>query len=236
MNQLALPITLADHAVFESFHNAGNEALVAYLRMLQSSRGQPGCWLWGASATGKTHLLQALSERFGDDAVYLPLDLVADAGPSLLDDLARRVCVCLDDIERVAGNRPFELALFDLCNQLADQQRILVAAAATAPREAGFELPDLASRLSRLPVFHIEPLDEEGRIAALQLRARHRGLDLPTDTASFLLSRHRRDMTSLYELLDRLDAEALKAKRRLTIPFVRHVLEQPDRSAGAVER
>ena len=29
---------------------------------------------------------------------------------------------------------------------------------------------------------------------------------------------------SLYELLDKLDHEALRAKRRLTIPFVREVL------------
>jgi hypothetical protein len=32
-------------------------------------------------------------------------------------------------------------------------------------------------------------------------------------------------MASLYEVLDKLDGEALRAKRRLTIPFVRDVLE-----------
>jgi DnaA family protein len=70
----------------------------------------------------------------------------------------------------------------------------------------------------------VEPLDEAGRVQALKLRARHRGLELPDDTARFLLSRSRRDMTSLYRLLDKLDAEALIAQRRLTIPFVRDVL------------
>jgi DnaA family protein len=48
---------------------------------------------------------------------------------------------------------------------------------------------------------------------------------LPDDTAAFLLSRSRRDMSSLYGLLDKLDTEALIAKRRLTIPFVREVLK-----------
>jgi DnaA family protein len=60
---------------------------------------------------------------------------------------------------------------------------------------------------------------------ALQLRARHRGLKLPPETASYLIKRSRRDMASLYELLDQLDMESLRAKRRLTIPFVRDVLE-----------
>jgi chromosomal replication initiation ATPase DnaA len=34
-------------------------------------------------------------------------------------------------------------------------------------------------------------------------------------------------MASLYELLDKLDLEALRAQRRLTIPFVRDVLKLP---------
>ena len=32
-------------------------------------------------------------------------------------------------------------------------------------------------------------------------------------------------MASLYALLDKLDTEAMKAQRRLTIPFVREVLD-----------
>ncbi len=39
------------------------------------------------------------------------------------------------------------------------------------------------------------------------------------------MSRSRRDMRSLYELLDKLDLEALRAQRRLTIPFVKDVLQ-----------
>jgi len=60
----------------------------------------------------------------------------------------------------------------------------------------------------------------------LQLRAGHRGLDLPDETAQFLLNRSRRDMASLYKLLDTLDDEALRAQRRLTIPFVRDVINK----------
>jgi DnaA-homolog protein len=243
LNQLALPLTLADHAHFESFHDTGNEGLVAFLRELAgggpayrapADRGAtdrapgPGCWIWGAPATGKSHLLQAVCERMGDDSAYVPLALLADADASVLDGLARRRCVCLDDIDRVAGNADFELALFELGNQLIDNDGILVVSADAAPREVGIALPDLQSRLSRLPVFHIEPLDEQGRIGALQLRAGQRGLELPPETARYLLSRSRRDMASLYGLLDRLDVAALKAQRRLTIPFVRDTLLQAE--------
>jgi DnaA family protein len=230
LTQLALPLTLADHAHFDSYRDVGNESLVAFLRDLAAGGSGPGsgpgCWLWGAPATGKTHLLQAVCERFGDDSAYVPLAMLNDA--AVLDGLAARRCVCLDDIDRVAGNVNFELALFDLGNQLTDHDGILVVAAAAAPREVGIGLPDLLSRLTRLPVFHVEPLDEQGRMEALQLRARHRGLELPADTARYLLQRSRRDMASLYELLDRLDIAALRAQRRLTIPFVRDSLLRPE--------
>lgn len=224
MSQLALPLRLQDHAVFESFLPSGNESLLAYLDTLAAAPDGPGCWIWGARATGKTHLLQALCERLRDNAMYLPLAEFSAAGSELLDGLATRQFVCLDDIDRIAGDPTWELGLFELCNQLADANGILVVSAKAAPRESGFALADLLSRLSRLPAFHVKPLDDAARVEALQLRARHRGLELPAETARFLLARGRRDMSSLYETLDKLEREALKAKRRLTIPFVRDTL------------
>ena len=80
MNQLVLPLRLADHAVFASFYEQGNESLVATLRALAGGAQGPdghGCWLWGAKATGKTHLLQAVCDQVGDRSVYIPLSTFA---------------------------------------------------------------------------------------------------------------------------------------------------------------
>lgn len=225
MSQLALPLKLNDHAVFESFWPAGNDALVAFLsEQTRGSKG-PGCWIWGSPATGKTHLLQAVCERLFDAAIYVPLDEFLAVGPEVLDGLAGRDVVCLDNIDVTASHSEWELALFSLCNAINDAGGKLMVAASATPRQCGFELADLQSRLSRLPAFHVAPLGEADRAKALQLRARHRGIELPDETAKYLLSRSRRDMTSLYAALDRLDTEALKAQRKLTIPFVRDALK-----------
>ena len=226
MTQLVLPLQLADHAVFASFLDHGNETLVSTLASLSSGDAGQGCWLWGAAATGKTHLLQAVCDQAGDRSVYLPLGMLASAGPDILEGLASRALVCLDDIDEVVGQDDWELALFNLFNELQESGGQLIVAARAAPRECGIALADLASRMSRLPVFQIHVLDEQQRVAALQLRARHRGLELPDDTAAYMLKRSRRDMASLYGLLDKLDLEAPRAQRRLTIPFVRDVLRQ----------
>lgn len=225
MSQLALPLQLADHAVFASYLKSGNETLVATLSDIATGTQGHGCWLWGARATGKTHLLQAVCDAAGDNAVYVPLALFAAAGPGILEGLTTRELVCIDDIDQVLGDADWEAALFDLCNQALDANAQLIISAASTPRECSIELADLRSRLARLPVFQVHSLDEQACVEALQLRSRHRGLALPDDTAHYLLKRSRRDMASLYEALDRLDKEALRAKRRLTIPFVRSVME-----------
>lgn len=223
MSQLALPLKLADYAVFESFHPAGNETTVAALERLAAS-GDGGAWIWGSSGTGKTHLLQAVCAGAGDTAMYLPLADLEQADPALVDGLEERAVICIDDVERVAGDPGWERALFRLYNALAEQGRGLIVASTASPRESGFSLADLDSRLKQLPVFRLNALDDADRAAALRLRARHRGLDLPPDTAGYLLKRSRRDMKSLYALLDTLDSAALSQQRRLTVPFVRTVL------------
>lgn len=227
MSQMALPLQLADHAVFASFLNDGNETLVAALEQMAYGHeaSRYGGWLWGSQATGKTHLLQAVCAAAGDRAAYVPMSLLHEAGPAILEGLTRRDLICIDDIDFVAGEVAWETGLFSLCNQALDTESELLVSASSAPRESKFQLADLRSRLTRLPAFHVATLSEEARVAALQLRSRHRGLELPGDTARYLLKRSRRDMASLYEVLDRLDREALRAKRRLTIPFVRGVLQ-----------
>ena len=224
MSQLALPLKLADHAVFDSYYAGRNGVVVDYLLSLIDTGRDSGCWLWGAHARGKTHLLQAVCERSGNEAIYLPLAELAATSADVLDGLADRRIVCLDDLHAVAGSETWELELFEMWNQLSDNGGNLVIAASTTPRECQLELEDLRSRLSRMPAYHIKPLDDAERVKALQLRANHRGLALSEKTAAYILNRSRRDMASLYRQLDQLDTEALRAQRNLSIPFVRDVL------------
>jgi DnaA family protein len=226
MSQLALPLKLADHAVFDSFLAAGNETAVAALERLATSADGGGAWIWGPTASGKSHLLQAVCARAGSSAMYLPLADFASAPPALLDGLEEREVLCIDDIDRVAGDPGWARALFRLYNAIDERGNRLLVASTAPPRDAGIVLPDLDSRLKRLPVFRLHSLDDEERAAALRLRAHHRGLDLPGETARYLLKRSRRDMRTLYALLDALDTAALSQQRRLTIPFVRTVLDE----------
>ena len=111
--------------------------------------------------------------------------------------------------------------LFSFYNELLERRGRLVAAATAAPGALPFALADLASRFGAAAVHRLAPLEEAEQAEALARRARHRGLELPEETLTFLTRRAPRDFAALCRLLDELDLESLAAQRRLTVPFVR---------------
>lgn len=74
-------------------------------------------------------------------------------------------------------------------------------------------------------IWQIKPLNDVEQGNALSARARVLGIEWSEDTLQYLQRRLPRDMTSLFKALEQLDAAALSHQRKLTVPFVRSVLE-----------
>lgn len=224
MRQLPLSVRLRDRALFESFLAGANAIALAHLESL-SAAPRPGLtWVCGPEGSGKTHLLQALCARAGADAAYVPLPQLRTYGPAALADWQGARWLCLDDVAAAIGSMDWERALFAAYRDCEERGASLVMASRAAPPELPFVLPDLASRCAAGQRLNLRALDEAQQCAALQLRARQRGVELPDETARYLQRRLPRDMHSLFAVLEELDAAALAAQRRLTIPFIRDVL------------
>jgi len=236
VRQIPLAVELRDSATFATYSAGSNALAVAFLQTLAAGRGR-GCWIWGAAGSGKSHLLQASCATATENcrlAAYLPMTQLAPMGPEALSGWSGQDLVAVDELDVIVGDRRLETPLFTLYNELADRGGTLLVASETPPASLAFTLPDLRSRLAAGAVFQLTAPDEHGAVDALQLRARHRGLDLPEDTARYLLRRVPRDMASLCEWLDRLDLASLAAQRRLTVPFVRQVLAA-DKGPGSAD-
>ncbi len=221
--QLPLRIGLRDSATFSNFYPGANASACHTLQQ----GGEPFIYLWGATGTGKSHLLQAACHAVsaeGGQAIYLPLDEPGVAA-EMLDGLEGMALVCLDGVQVVAGDPKWETALFHLYNRLRDSGHRMLAAGTAAPSALGLTLPDLLSRLGWGPVFQLQPLDDESKAAALRQRAVNRGMQMPKEVASYLLQRAPRDMHALFAMLERLDEGSLAAQRKLTIPFVRQLIQ-----------
>jgi DnaA family protein len=226
MQQLPLGVRLPDRAVFASFLPARNGQAVDHLRQVADAQLAGTTWLCGPPGAGKTHLLQAVCAQANTrmSAAYVPLRELGKLGVGVLDGLRQLECLCLDDLDEVAGRLEWERELFGLWGEIEESGGRLVTAAQSPPALLQWALPDMGSRFSASAVFQLRVLDEAEQQVALQLRARLRGFELPEETSRWLQRRYPRDMKRLYELLDTLDEAALVAQRRLTVPFIREVL------------
>lgn len=225
--QLPLAVQLRDDATFDNFFAGSNGLVLSELRR-QLDGGEFYLYLFGSDGSGRSHLLQAACHQAGKRglaALYLPLDELQAYNPAeMFDGLLNLSLVCIDNIESVMGKPEWEEALFHFFNQMKDAGNHLLIAGNCAVRELKTKLPDLASRLSWGLVYQLQSLSDEELIQVLQLRAVQRGLELSEDVSHFILHRCQRDMSALMATLDTLDHASLKQRRRLTIPFIKSIL------------
>lgn len=228
MQQLPLRVRLRDTARFSSFVHGRNSEAVQLLAT-GPQVGPRVLWLWGRAGTGKTHLLQAACAAVGEQggaATYL--DLQGGAEPGWLEGCEGLDLVCLDGIDAAAGDADWSAAIFRVYTLMQDLGGRLCVASTQPPASVHFQLPDLRSRLLAASVHQLHELDEGGQLEALRLRAAERGLELPEEAASYLVHRVPRDMHTLCAVFDRLDEASLAAQRRLTVPFLKGVLESQE--------
>ncbi len=226
--QLTLALNLPPDAVFANFYpGAENQQLIMTLQEVARGRGEQFIYLWSNAGAGRTHLLQAcchVADYLKLAPIYLSLAELDHLDPSLLDGLEALHLVCIDDVQGIAGRPAWEEAFFHFFNRMREAGKRLIVAGQVSPSQLGMALPDLVSRLSWGVTFHLKTLSDEGKLQALLLRAKGRGLYVPDKVAQYLIKHWPRDMRSLFEALDKLDHASLVAKRKLTVPFVKEVL------------
>ncbi len=245
--QLALSVQLRDDATFDNFYPARNQAITTFLQQFTArahhskdendievkNNPQRQCgdfnfiYIWGAYSSGRSHLLQACCHQVRQQnvaAFYLSLRDHEQFAPEILQGLENISLLAIDDVNAIAGNVAWEEALFHCYNRLQQTQTLLIVSGNAAPASLLLKLPDLKSRLGSGITFHLHSLNDEEKLAALQLRARLRGMMLPVEVGQYLLRHFPRDMGKLFLLLDELDRATLAAKSRLTIPFLKNFL------------
>ncbi|OBW91180.1 DNA replication protein [Gallibacterium genomosp. 3] len=227
-HQYTLPIHEFDPETFDNFDAENNQVLCNSLFDNFSKLQQPFFYLWGTKSSGKTHILKAANNLFLQQeraSIYIPLTKTNYFSPEILESLEELDLVCLDDLDAIAGNDEWEVAIFDLFNRIKERSQTLLLMSANEPaQQLAINLPDLRSRLTWGETYQLAELSDEKKAFVLQQAARKRGLELPDEVAKFLLNRLDRDLTYLFSILDKLDKASLQAQRKLTIPFVKEQL------------
>ncbi|MGH8106015.1 MAG: DnaA regulatory inactivator Hda [Arenimonas sp.] len=225
--QIPLSLKFSNDQGFDGF--VGSPDSVAALQAIASGESAEWLYLSGPAGSGKSHLLLATcaaAQKQERRALYFPLTVFAGRLQDVLPDQENADVVCLDGLEHCAGHQEDEVALFHFHNRARAAGATVIYAARNAPHGLSLSLPDLQSRLGQCTRLNLENLDDDGRREVLLHRALQRGLELDDVVLDYMFKRVGRDLLTLTTLLDKLDRESLAAQRKITVPFLRKLLER----------
>ena len=224
MRQIPLDVSLSEYMTFETFYLGPNKSVVDSLRDEKNQL----IWLAGLEGFGKTHLLHAFlnsHEHENKKVLYLPMSESQDFTPDILDNLAQYDLVAIDDIENIIGDMTWEEQLLKFYEDSYSTRNKILITAHDTPKGLDFLLPDLSSRFNVALIERLRPMNEDEMIKAILIHSKARGFDLPEDSAKYLINRVPRDVSVLIDMIKLLDYESLSMQRKLTIPFIKTVLD-----------
>lgn len=178
--------------------------------------------LYGAVASGKTHLGAVWAERSS---------AVCVKASSINEDVIRDIAdmkhhVIIEDGDALIGNLVGEKGLFHLYNIFKEEQRSFLLTLQEPPVRRAFALPDLASRLRAAPSVAIREPDEQLLGALLVKLFSDRQIRVSAEALYYILPRIERSFEAVRDLVEEADKRAMIEQRKISIPLLRDILHK----------
>ncbi len=180
--------------------------------------------LWGGPDSGKTHLLNACAHyaRHCDVSFHLfDAQQLLEADADGFSEFPSGSVLAVDNLDLLAGNRDWEEQFYRLINRVKEGELRFLFSLSRNPRDIGFRLSDVKSRLMWGLLIALQSPDDEQLLELLKTRARLLGLRVSDKVLNYMLSHYSRRLSEQMKLLYRLDHASLSTQRRITIPLIR---------------
>ncbi len=216
--QLPLPLHAKPALGREDYFISDSNALA--VAMLEGWRQWPDrkFLLIGPEGAGKTHLAHVWAAESGA-RIVAAADLAGADIPALAD-----APLCIEDLDKAAGERCIEEAAFHLHNLVLAQGHALLLTASAPPLRWPLGLPDLQSRLMGTQLAALSAPDDALLAALLGKLFADRQTVPPPDVIPFLVRHMRRSHAAARDIVAALDAAAYARKVKITRTLAREVL------------
>ena len=222
--QLTFPWSAKPKLIFRDFYtNKENLNLVNDLKDKEAG----DIIIQANSNLGKSHLLQSVCNYYneiGKSSFYLPIKTALEYEPSVLDSIHEIDLICIDDIDFLAKNDNWERAIFNLINQCQQSTSRIIFSLSGSIDRAGFNLPDLISRLNKLLKYNVANLENEDIEGAISLIIEHNSINIGDKEINYILNHAKRDIAYLKQILFKLDEYSLSTKKKITIPLIKEII------------
>lgn len=224
--QLKLPLPVREALGREDYYVSRSNGLAVALLDDWANWPNGKMILVGPRGAGKTHLAHVWAKETGA-VIAAAADLPQADIPALV-----RCPVCIEDADRIAGDRPAEEALFHLHNLALAEGRALLLTASSPPRQWGLDVPDLRSRMEATQTATLPDPDDDLLGAVIAKTLNDRGCLPAPEVIPYLVRHMPRSFAAALALVDALDAQAMGRPRGITRALARDVLArmtgQPD--------
>ena len=131
----------------------------------------------------------------------------------------------IDDLDKLAVSKECEEKLFTIINnQILNKKPVLVTSSKDI-NECNLNLKDLSSRLSSDKIFTISDLDDSDKINMMISYCSQRGLEIPDKVLNYIINNCSRDIYFICALIKSIDSASMSTKKKITIPFIKKVLQ-----------
>lgn len=170
----------------------------------------------GPRGSGKSHLAAVLKTLSQGEIVD-----VKDISDTNISKLSEKRCLIIEDIE----NYKSEKLLFHIYNMLMEKKHKLMITSKIAMSKINFKLPDLKSRLVSMPQVNIGFPDDKLLRNVLIKQFLDKGVIVELDVINYVLKRMDRSFEEIPKLVSKIDFESLKKSKRITIPFIKKIIQ-----------
>ena len=221
--QLTFPWNKSNKSNFNNFYfeNSNIEAKDALLV-------SEDIFLYGLEKTGKTYLLQSLCNHYFDEgktSLLIPLKEVKDLGSQITESLESLDLICIDDVDLIAGDNSWEIAIFNLINNCLLTNCRLVFCSSFNPSNINLNLKDLISRIKKINHIEIFPVKENHLSDAIKFIANSRSINLGEREIDYLIMYSERSIANLVNIIKKLDDLSMELKRKISVPLIKEVIQ-----------